>query len=230
MRLQLQGCGGWEASSPQAQPFIMGAPDSSSIQSQEAEPSLPLQAGGQCRWLPLLLPMALPITFVASGLQADLPPHPCPSKKGALDTLEQVSLLSRGFPTGARPPAGPGMATLVITLGRERSAAWKAAVGTEEVCVLRLCPVNHGPLPRATPAGVGGLLLPPGSSWARGLGAGVGFGGDQSLKAEDQSPLMASAPEQALSLCPMQGWGGDTGQQCCGFSHPHMTFKGRYLP
>lgn len=61
-------------------------------------------------------------------------------------------------------------------------------------------------------------------------GAGVGFGGDQSLKAEDQSPLMASAPEQALSLCPMQGWGGDTGQQCCGFSHPHMTFKGRYLP
>lgn len=52
------------------------------------------------------------------GLQVTVGP-PSPPEKGALDTLEGVSSSSRGFPTGARPLAGPGMLTLVLTLGHE---------------------------------------------------------------------------------------------------------------
>lgn len=57
-------------------------------------------------------------------------PQPPPPEKGALDALEHVSSPSRGSPTGARPLAGPGMATVVIALVHEGSAAWKVTWGT----------------------------------------------------------------------------------------------------
>lgn len=68
----------------------------------------------------------------ASRLQVGLltSPQPPPPEKGALDALEHVSSPSRGFPTGARPLAGPGMATVVIALVHEGSAAWKVTWGT----------------------------------------------------------------------------------------------------
>lgn len=69
--------------------------------------------------------MARPVTSSASRLQMGLltSPQPQPPEKGAMDSLEYVSSPSREFLTGARPLAGPGMATVVIALVHEGSTA-----------------------------------------------------------------------------------------------------------
>lgn len=122
-------------------------------------------------------------------------------EKGAPDTLEWLSSSCRGFATGARPLAEPGMSTLVLVLGHEGRVTWKVTLWDTETRVLRLCPINPW-----SPAGVRGLFQP-GSGWARDLWC-LGEGVCSGPQAELQSlPPPPSAPGQDISLCPC--WGGE---------------------
>lgn len=124
-------------------------------------------------------------------------------EKWASDTLEWESSSCRGFATGARPLAEPGMSTLVLALGHEGRLTWKVTLWDTET-VLRLCPINPW-----SPAGVRGLFQP-GLGWARDLwcsGEGVCSGPQAELQSPPPSPAPAppSAPGQDTGLCPCWG-------------------------